>query len=164
MLPGSKNYAFIDGANLRISADSLGISIDYTRLQRYLETKYSVLRVYFFDGDLVHVASLHAELKRHGYEVVLRHPVPTEHGVKANCDTEMVLRAMIEWDNYDQAVIITNDGDFGCLIRHLKDEGKLRQVIGCNPRRCSTELRSAAGAKFAYLEQVRSRIECQETR
>ena len=36
---------------------------------------------------------------------------------------------MIEYSNYDKAVIVTGDGDFYCLIKYLIDENKLGAVI-----------------------------------
>ena len=33
---------------------------------------------------------------------------------KENVDAELVLHAMIEYPNYDRAIIVTGDGDFYC--------------------------------------------------
>ena len=50
--------------------------------------------------------------------------------MKGNVDAELVLHAAaIEYDNYGQAVIITSDGDFACLMRYLSDNGKLKKII-----------------------------------
>src|SRR5712664_769372 len=38
---------------------------------------------------------------------------------KANVDAELVLQAMLDYPHYERAVIVTNDGDFACLVRHL---------------------------------------------
>lgn len=38
---------------------------------------------------------------------------------KGNVDAELVLQAMIEYPNYERAIIVTGDGDFGCLVRYL---------------------------------------------
>ena len=36
---------------------------------------------------------------------------------------------MIEYPNYDKAVIVTGDGDFYCLVKHLIERSKLESVL-----------------------------------
>ena len=38
---------------------------------------------------------------------------------KGNVDAELVLQAMIDYQDYERAVIVTSDGDFACLVRYL---------------------------------------------
>ena len=46
-----KTYAFIDASNLFYGGEkSLGWKIDYQKLKKYLEDKYSVSRVLYFGG------------------------------------------------------------------------------------------------------------------
>jgi uncharacterized LabA/DUF88 family protein len=49
--------------------------------------------------------------------------------VKGNCDAELVLNAMIEYPNYDKALIASADGDFQCLAKYLKENDKLLKVL-----------------------------------
>lgn len=50
--------------------------------------------------------------------------------MKGNVDAELVLHAAaIEYDNYNQAVIVTSDGDFACLMKYLDDNNKLKKII-----------------------------------
>lgn len=51
---------------------------------------------------------------------------------KGNVDAELVLHAMIQWDNYDKAIIVSGDGDFHCLIEHLNDNDKLEKILTPN--------------------------------
>ena len=54
----------------------------------------------------------------------------TEKGVvKGNVDAELVLHAMIEYKEYDKAVIVSGDGDFHCLAEYLVDNQKLEKII-----------------------------------
>ena len=39
---------------------------------------------------------------------------------------------MIEWSNFDKAIIVSGDGDFHCLIEHLYDNNKLKKIIAPN--------------------------------
>ena len=52
-------------------------------------------------------------------------------------DAELVLQAMIEYPHYERAVIVTGDGDFGCLVRYLYERQKLERVLSPNRRQCS---------------------------
>jgi len=54
--------------------------------------------------------------------------------VKGNVDAELVLHAMIEYKNYDKAIIVSGDGDFHCLIEYLEEKGKLFKIIAPNKR------------------------------
>lgn len=48
--------------------------------------------------------------------------------MKGNCDAELVLHCMIEYENFEKAIIISGDGDFYCLIDYLDQRGKLFKV------------------------------------
>jgi uncharacterized LabA/DUF88 family protein len=65
---------------------------------------------------------------------------------------------MIEVQKYDRAIIMTSDGDFACLVRYLKQQGKLERVLSPNKKGCSILLRKAAGEKMGYLDDVRDKI------
>ena len=47
-------------------------------------------------------------------------------------DAELVLHAMIEYPNYDKAIVVSGDGDFHCLIEYLEKQGKLARVLILN--------------------------------
>jgi len=79
--------------------------------------------------------------------------------VKGNVDAELVLQAMIEYASYDRAVIVTSDGDFSCLVRYLKDQGKLERVLSPTGTACSALLSKAAGHQIDFLEQLRRKLE-----
>lgn len=49
--------------------------------------------------------------------------------IKGNVDAELVLRTMIEYKNYDEAIIASGDGDFHCLIECLESKGKPFKII-----------------------------------
>ena len=49
--------------------------------------------------------------------------------VKGNVDAELVLKAMIEYNSFDKAVIVSGDGDFHCLIEYLNVQGKLCKIL-----------------------------------
>jgi len=49
--------------------------------------------------------------------------------VKGNVDAELVMHAMIEFPHYDKALLVTGDGDFFCLVKHLLSHNKLLNLM-----------------------------------
>ena len=66
---------------------------------------------------------------------------------------------MIEYPNYERAVIVTSDGDFGCLVRYLYDQGKLERVLSPNRKGCSVLLKRAGRERVDFVEGLRGRLE-----
>lgn len=77
---------------------------------------------------------------------------------KGNIDAELVLHAMIEYPNYDKAVIVTGDGDFHCLIEYLKKQDKLRRIIIPNREKFSSLLRKFA-SEMTFMNDLREKLE-----
>lgn len=136
------NYAFIDSQNLNLSIRELGWQLDWLRFYRYLHDRFSVTKVYLFIGYISENQALYNFLKNIGYILIFKPTLrlPNER-VKGNVDAELVLHAMIEYSNYDQAVIVTGDGDFFCLVEYLLLQNKLHRLIIPNKNRFSSLLR-----------------------
>ena len=79
-----------------------------------------------------------------GYVVIFKPTLEIKKGrkivVKGNVDAELVLHAMIEYNNYDQAVIVSGDGDFRCLVEYLEGNNKLCKLVIPNQRKYSSLL------------------------
>lgn len=158
------NYAFIDGQNLYLAIRELGWKLDYQRFRRYLKEKYGVEKAYMFMGFLPDNQELYNFLQSVGFILVFKPIVWSRDGqVKGNCDAELVLQAMIDIDNYHQAVIVTGDGDFYCLIKHLSEQGKLVKVLAPSPKNCSSLLMRITGRihgkKLSFVSDLRNKIE-----
>jgi uncharacterized LabA/DUF88 family protein len=124
------NYAFIDSQNLNLSIQDQGWKLDFKRFRKYLEDKYGVAKAFIFIGYIATNESLYTALQKYGYILVFKPTLMLPSGkAKGNIDAELVLHAMIEYSNYDKAVIVSGDGDFHCLIEHLAKQGKLSKVI-----------------------------------
>lgn len=78
---------------------------------------------------------------------------------KGNVDAELVLQAMIDFNLYNQAVIITSDGDFHCLVNYLYGKNKLAKVLSPNYKKCSVLLRKAAREKIVFMNNLRNKLE-----
>ena len=48
-----------------------------------------------------------------------------KHTIKGNVDAELVLYALKEMPNYEQAIIVSGDGDFFSLAEYLEEQGRL---------------------------------------
>lgn len=128
-----KTYAFIDSQNLNLGVRSQGWKLDWRKFRQYLRNKYGVTKAYLFIGQVVGNESLYAFLQECDYILIFK---PTLHSrvkgeeiVKGNVDAELVLHAMIQYNNYQKAIIVTGDGDFHCLIEYLEEKNKLLKVL-----------------------------------
>ncbi len=149
-------YAFIDSQNLNISIQKMGWKIDWRKFRKFLAVKYNVSKAYLFIGYMVENENLYEYMHDLGYLVVLKPTVDiklnTEEAVdsnlenvlsvvdtpdqkstiKGNIDADLVLYAMKEFNNYDQAVIVSGDGDFYGLIEYLMNQNKLKALMAPN--------------------------------
>lgn len=129
------NYAFIDGNNLYLGAKAQGIKLDYRSLRFYLRDKLNVERAFIFIGYDSTQSALYSALQSYGFILVFKPTViySDDNGMrqmKGNVDAELVLHsAAIEYGDYNQAIVITSDGDFACLMRYLTEKGKLAKII-----------------------------------
>lgn len=162
------NYAFIDSQNLNLSIQSLGWKLDFKRFRRYLEEKYGVTKAFLFVGYVEGNNKLYQSLQEAGYILIFKPTLKYKDGsTKGNVDAELVLHAMIEYSNYDQAVIVSGDGDFHCLIAYLVDQDKLKQVLIPNEFRYSALLKKINSANkkyFSFISRMRGKLEYQNHR
>ena len=135
------NYAFIDSQNLNLSIQQLGWKLDFAKFRVYLRDKYQVDKAFLFIGLIESNNSLYESLQGAGYICIFKPTLKYKDGTtKGNCDAELVLQAMIEYQNYNQAIIVTGDGDFQCLAKYLLEKKKLAAVIIPNKRKFSALL------------------------
>lgn len=133
------NFAFIDSQNLNLGLRAIGWKIDYRKFRLYLKNKFKVSKAYMFIGLVPNNQKLYTELQAAGFILVFKPTVRYfENGkqtVKGNVDAELVLHAAaIEFNNYKQAIIVTGDGDFACLIEFLTEKEKLLKILAPNAK------------------------------
>lgn len=106
-------------------------------------------------------------LQKVGYVVVfkptLKYKKQGKIHTKGNVDAELVLHAMIEYPNYDKAVIISGDGDFHCLIEYLVGKEKLLHIVIPNSKKYSALLRKFH-KYFIYMNSLRKKLGKQKKR
>ena len=127
------NYAFIDSQNLNLGIRSQGWILSFDRFRRYLQDKYGVTKTFLFIGYVSGNEALYTFLQEAGYIIIfkptLEYKKEGELYTKGNVDAELVLHAMIEYSNYNKAIIVSGDGDFHCLIEYLQKQNKLFKLI-----------------------------------
>ena len=158
-----KNYAFIDAQNLNLGVQELGWKLSNKRFRSYLTHRYHVTKAYSFIGYMPSNENLYRSLQEAGYILIFK-PVleikgQSERAVKGNVDAELVLHAMIQYPNYDKAVIVTGDGDFACLVEYLHGQDKLKRVLSPSIKKSSRLLKKQAREKIDFLENWRGKLE-----
>jgi len=163
MKSNENNYAFIDSQNLNLSIQSLGWKLDFGRFRKYLSEKYSVTKAFLFIGYIEGNNKLYQSLQESGYILIFKPTLKYKDGsMKGNVDAELVLHSMIEYTNYNKAVIVTGDGDFHCLVEYLVDQNKLKQVLIPNEFRYSALLKKINKTNekyFSFISQMRKKFE-----
>lgn len=154
------NYAFIDGQNLNLSIRELGWKLDYKKFRVYLKEKYQIEKAYYFIGYIEGNSNLYRSLQESGYILIFKETVPDVSGkIKGNVDSELVLNAMIEYSNYNQAVIIAGDGDYACLAKYLIENKKLKTILVPNYFKYSCLLRKCAkGQYIAFMNNLKGKL------
>ncbi|HVS58280.1 MAG TPA: NYN domain-containing protein [Candidatus Saccharimonadales bacterium] len=144
-------YAFIDSQNLNLGVQKYGWKMDWRKFRKYLADEYGVTNAYMFIGYVPEFEPLYDQMHDSGYMVVLKptfditraqdeptgegtHEAKTEQPeekkpIKGNIDADLVLWAMKEINNYDKAIIVSDDGDFFSLVEYLLGRGKLAKLL-----------------------------------
>ena len=154
------NYAFIDGTNLHRTMLEVGWNLDYQRFRIYLREHYGIAKAYYFIGYMPENNPLYTFLQSVGYIVIFKPILRTPDGqIKGNCDSELVLQAMIDLNDYEKAIIVSSDGDFYCLINYLHEKDKLLCVLAPCKAGFSHLLDVASKGHVAYFDNLRGKLE-----
>jgi uncharacterized LabA/DUF88 family protein len=154
------NYAFIDSQNVNLGIQDLGWKLDFRKLRIYLKEKYSVKTAYLFIGYLPENKNLYSSLQKNGYLLVFKPVMKDDRGKpKGNVDADLVLQAMIDYNEYHKAVIVTSDGDFYSMVDYFYRNNKLEIVLSPNKENCSVLLQKAAKEKIWFMDNLRKRLE-----
>lgn len=174
------NYAFVDSQNLNLGTQRMGWKLDWRKFRQYLADKHGVTHAYMFIGYMSENEALYEYMHELGFLVVLKPTVDVsgshddkaktdttpkvESGaeekeksiVKGNIDADLVLYAMKELPNYDQAIIVSGDGDFFSLAEYLQEQGKLAHIL--TPNWQYSSLLKPFEPKIIRLDQLRRQL------
>jgi len=160
MILKANNYAFIDSQNLNLSIKESGWILDFKKFRVYLSEKYGVTKSFLFIGYISGNNDLYSYLQDAGFICVFKPTLKYRDGsIKGNCDAELVLQTMIEYPNFEKAILVTGDGDFYCLIKFLIEKNKLSNVLIPNRLKFSALLKWKIFRPFLrYLNDLESRL------
>lgn len=139
-----KLIIYIDGNNLYRSAKELGFKIDYRKFRGWLRQKHNPEFVYLFIGLVPERTKFYEYLQSCGYILVFKQTVSVGEKIKGNCDAELVLKSTSDFytKSFTSCILITGDGDFGCLVEFLKENNVISRIIAPDKNKCSILLRN----------------------
>jgi uncharacterized LabA/DUF88 family protein len=176
-------YAFIDSQNLNLGTQRMGWKLDWRKFRQFLKDEHGVTHAYMFIGYMADNESLYEYMHELGFLIVLKPTVDVSaHNkdgkeaeakgetpakdkeaeekekptIKGNVDAELVLYAMKELPNYEQAIIVSGDGDFFSLAEYLEEQGKLAHVM--TPNWQYSSLLKVFEPKIIRLDQLRRQL------
>lgn len=160
------NYAFIDSQNLNLSIQNLGWKLDFARFRVYLKDKYKVKKAFIFIGYVEGNDILYNFLKTVGFICIFKPTLEYKDGTtKGNVDAELVLHTMIEYPNFDKAIIVSGDGDFYCLVEYLLKQNKLKAILVPNYFKFSALLKFKIIRPYLrYMNELRNKLSYKKKR
>ena len=140
----NKINIYIDSNNLYRSAKELGFEIDYKKFRGWLRQKYSPVNVYLFIGLVPDRTKFYEYLQECGFILIFKQTISVEGKIKGNCDAELVLKTISDFytKSFTSCILITGDGDFGCVVEFLKENKAITTVIAPDKNKCSILLRN----------------------
>lgn len=168
-----KTIVLIDAANFQITAQALGIRIDYLRLRYLLDMICDLSRIYYFSAppprhaptisqaDLMVRNQLHW-MQLNGYdiierprkEMVIRGADGKENRVilKANVDAELIVYALEYTRTADHIILFSGDGDFRFPVEVLQKRGQ--RVTAISSMKSPADTGSQVSMAAELLRQV----------
>ncbi len=135
---------YIDGNNLYRAAKELGFTVNYKKFRGWLRQKYNPKNVFLFIGLIPDRTSFYQHLQESGFILIFKQTISIEGSIKGNCDAELVLKVVSDFytKNTDSFILITGDGDFGCLVEFLQENKVLDRVLAPDEKKCSFLIRN----------------------
>jgi|SRR3989344_4713812 len=162
MISKDNNFAYIDAANLHKGVQDLGWSLDYKKFRVWLAEKYGIKTAYLFLGLIPQNKELYTNLQEYGFTLVFKEIVYDNNGkVKGNCDADLVLKVTRDCfeGKYDNALIVTSDGDYASLIKFLVEKNKLLGILSPSNQDKLSILLKRLKVKISYINDQRTKLE-----
>jgi uncharacterized LabA/DUF88 family protein len=166
----NKTALFIDGANLRATAITLGFDIDYTLLLKEFQTRGPLLRAFYYmaTNENQEHSSARSWIDRLGYNgyIVVAKTAKEFVGAngrfrpKLNTNIELAIDAMEIAEHVDQIVLFSGDGVFRPLVAAVQRRGVRVTVVSTRssqPPMIADELRRQADT-FTDLLELKSKV------
>lgn len=159
-----KTIIYIDGANLYRGAISGGWEICYKRFAKWLNDKYRPQEIIIFLGYIEKQKTLYNFLQTCGFRLIFKETIVYNKKVKGNCDAELIQTCVQDFyeKSVEQAILISGDGDFSCLIDFWKTKNVKCSLLIPNKNYCSYLLRKR-NIPIIFLENPRLRYKIEKT-
>lgn len=159
----TNRYVFIDAQNLNLGIIKQGWKLDFKKFYIYLKDKYNVDKVFIFIDYIKENTKLYDFLRSSGYIIIFKPTIKHKsldqrNYLKGNVDAELVLQSMIEYKKYHQAILISGDGDFYCLVKYLLNNNKLQKIIIPDCKNYSSLLKNFMD-KIVFMNNLKQKLE-----
>lgn len=150
--PEPRPNIYIDGNNIHKAAKELNFAIDYRKFRRWLGQKYNASNIYLFIGLVPSRTKFYEYLQECGFILIFKQTISVSGVIKGNCDAEIVLKTVSDFytKSCSSFMIMTGDGDFGCLVEFLSKNSVLAGVIAPDEHKCSILLKNK-NTKITFL-------------
>lgn len=124
-------YAFIDAQNLHLAFKYSNRVLDFRKFRIFLSHKFRVQCAYLYIGYIPTHIKLYKFLEKSGFILRFKPVVINKKGVvKGNVDSEIIVDALWhKYQEYDQAIFVSGDGDYVPLYSVLRNKHKLGKII-----------------------------------
>lgn len=126
-----KNWAFLDMQNLYKGVREKGWKIDWVLFREYLKKKLFVTKAIIFMGYIKKNKRIYKRFKKAGFILEFREVFELADGTidGGNVDADLASYTMDYKNDYHQAVIVADDGDYCRTIESLIRQDKLKLII-----------------------------------
>lgn len=150
------------------------VTVPIEELEKYLGEIIQKQGPKMSEGSLILInrhhqrARFYLKLKKFGYQLYLK-PVKQyeqEDGTtrrKANCDVELAFYLIKEKENFGRVLVLSGDGDFLPVLKHLRTIGK-EVIILARGSRTAREIRQFAGANFRDFARLERAVKFEENK
>ncbi len=151
---------YIDASNLKFGIEQSGWKLDYKRFFNWLKNKFGTENMILFIGFISDNQDIYKKLNSYGYQLNFRPTLLGKDGkIKGNVDGELILAVLIDYfeNNLDQAIIISGDGDYYCVVEFLKNRNIPVTIIAPNKNYLSLLLKRA-NVPIIILNELRPKL------
>ena len=136
--------AYVDFSNLKFGISQSGWSLDYKSFRSWLRDKFGVTKAILFMGLIPNNFELYNYLQNIGYDISFKPTITNKEGrTKGNVDGELILSIARDFyeNNLKNAVLVSGDGDYHCIVEFLKEKNILVQIVSPNRKYLSLLLK-----------------------
>jgi uncharacterized LabA/DUF88 family protein len=155
-----KTCCFIDGANLYHSMTGLGWDLDYGALREDLDSRFDLLRIFYYTALLQGENPLRPLcdwLQYHGFHLVTKPAKVFGTFTKGNMDIDLAVDALEMAPFMEHMILFSGDGDFRRLVESIQRRG-IKVTVISTAVNTADELRKQCDV-FVELQGMRKQWE-----